>query len=80
MGTEGSGIVVASGGGMWTYGLVGKKVGFVNLPRNQGSYSEYVTVNAVKGVFPMPERMDVNDAASFFVNPYTAYGILETAQ
>ena len=79
-GHEGSGIVVASGGGFSTMGLVGKKVGFVNLPRDQGSYSEYVTVDAMTGVFPMPEDLPVEAAASFFVNPYTAYGILETAQ
>jgi len=80
VGHEGCGVVVATGGGFSTRNLLGKKVGFVNLPRGQGSYSEYVTVEAMKGAFVMPDDLPTEAAASFFVNPYTAYGILETAK
>jgi len=80
IGKEGSGLVIASGGGFYANSIVGKKVGFVNL-RKQGSYSEYVTVNAMRGAFALPDDFsDAADAASFFVNPYTAVGILETAK
>jgi len=79
MGKEGSGIVVRSGGGMVANRMVGKKVGFVNIPHGQGSYSEYVVVTAMTGAFPLPESVPVEAAASFFVNPYTAYGIWETS-
>jgi len=81
MGKEGCGIVVATNG-IWA-GLrypIGTKVGFVVLEGKQGSYSEFVTVDAMKGVFPMPDDVPIEDCASFFVNPYTAYGILETAR
>lgn len=80
IGNEGSGIVVASGGGFSTRGLVGTAVGFIGLKDNQGAYSEYVTVDASKGVFQLPTDMPVEDGASFMVNPYTAYGILDTVR
>lgn len=41
--------------------------------------SEYVTVNVMSGVFPMPDDVPIEDCASFFVNPYTAVGIIDTA-
>ena len=83
MGKEGCGIVVATGGGLTTYGhKIGSKVGFVRLKNKQGSYSEYVVVDAVGGgVFSMPdndEEFPIEDAASFFVNPYTTIAILDT--
>jgi len=79
LGKEGSGVVVASGGGMKANGLVGKNVGIVGIT-NGGSYQEYVCVSAMTGVFPLPDDVPVEDAASFFVNPYTAVGILATAR
>eukprot|EP00462_Mataza_sp_D1_P022406 CAMPEP_0175143892 /NCGR_PEP_ID=MMETSP0087-20121206/13772_1 /TAXON_ID=136419 /ORGANISM="Unknown Unknown, Strain D1" /LENGTH=350 /DNA_ID=CAMNT_0016428187 /DNA_START=61 /DNA_END=1113 /DNA_ORIENTATION=- len=79
IGKEGSGVVVAVGSG-FTNGLLGKKVGFTNLPRGQGAYSEYVCASAMQSAFPLPESVPVEAAASFFVNPYTVYGILDTAQ
>jgi NADPH2:quinone reductase len=84
MGMEGCGVVVQTGEGSllssfttsWTC-PVGTKVGFTSLKNNQGSYSEYVVADAVGGVFPMPEDLPIEDAASFFVNPYTAIGICD---
>jgi len=81
IGNEGSGVVVASGGGMTTalWAAVGSKVGFVKLPYGQGAYSEYVVATAATGVFPMDDGpADIEQAASFFVNPYTAVGIFDT--
>ena len=60
--------------------VVGKRVGFAQLPRGQGAYSEYVTANAMTSCFSLPEDVPVEDACSHFVNPYTAFGILETAK
>jgi NADPH:quinone reductase-like Zn-dependent oxidoreductase len=74
MGSEGCGVVVALGGGLATYAAgvkVGSKVGFVKLPFRQGAYSEYVVADVVGGVFPMPDDLPVESAASFFTNPYT---------
>ena len=79
IGKEGCGIVVATGWGASLRCPVGTKVGFICNDAGQGSYSEYVTMNAVTGVFPMPDDVPLEDCASFFVNPYTAVGILDTA-
>ena len=80
IGKEGSGVIVASGGGMSTFRLpVGTPVGFVIDGGNQGSYSEYVSLKAITSVFPMPTDTPIEDCCSFFVNPYTAVGILDTA-
>lgn len=79
MGKEGSGIVVASGGGLTAGRMVGKRVGFVSLPRGQGAYSEFVTADALKSVFALPSTVPVEAACSFFVNPFTAYAIADTA-
>jgi len=78
IGNEGSGVVVASGGGWFANSLVDKKVGFINQSQGQGSYSEYIALPAMKCVFALPDPIPVEDAASFFVNPYTAYGIIDT--
>jgi NADPH:quinone reductase len=78
VGKEGSGVVVLSGGGVYANSCVGSKVGFIIDTPTQGSYSEYVTVDALKGIFPLPDTVPVEDAASHFVNPYTVYGIVDT--
>ena len=81
MGKEGAGIVVATGGGLITKRVkIGQSVGIINLKHNQGTYTEYVTASASDGVFPLPEDLCVEDAASFFVNPYTVLGIMDTAK
>lgn len=78
-GNEGSGVIVASGGGFFNTFKVGQKVGFVNSSSKQGSYSEYVTANVTTAVFSLPQELPVESGASFFVNPYTAVGMLDTA-
>jgi len=84
MGIEGCGVVVAYSG--MVAGLrcpVGTRVGFVipaSTDKRQGSYSEYVTVSVLGGAFPMPADCPIEDCASFFVNPYTVVGILDTAR
>lgn len=77
VGKEGSGIVVASGGGVYANSIVGCKVGFVTNVKGQGSYAEYCTVNAIEGTFPLPSAVPVENAASHFVNPYTACAFLD---
>ena len=77
-------------GGMSSYFRfpVGAHVGFVISEsgggsarrERQGSYSEYVVVNASTGCFPMPSDVPIEDCASFFVNPYTALGIIDVAR
>jgi NADPH:quinone reductase-like Zn-dependent oxidoreductase len=76
MGNEGAGTVIASGGGVVAGSMVGKKVGCLGGP----SYQQYCCVNAMTSAWPLDQTMPVEDAASFFVNPYTAVGILDTAK
>jgi len=45
------------------------------MNKGQGTFSEYVTVPAITSIFPLPADLPIEDAASFFVNPYTAVGI-----
>lgn len=72
--------MVASGGGVYANSVVGKRVGFITNVKGEGSYAEYTCVNALEGVFPLPDSVEVADAASHFVNPYTAYGFLDTVR
>lgn len=77
IGLEGAGVVVASGGGVTANRLVGKKVGVISM--TEGTYAEYVCADAMRGVFAMDDSINPEDAASFFVNPFTALAILDTA-
>jgi len=79
IGKEGSGKVVASGGGVMANRLVGCNVGVVQPVKGQGTMAEYCVANAMTAVFPMPDNVNIEDACSFFVNPYTAYALIETA-
>jgi NADPH2:quinone reductase len=80
IGNEGSGICIQSGGGFYANSCVGKNVGFVCNVKNNNAYSEFVLVDALKGVYILPDNVDVKDAASHFVNPYTACGFLDTVR
>ena len=80
IGLEGSGVVVASGGGMMASRLVGKNVGvMVKGGSGQGSFSEYVCVSATGQAFALGESVPVEDGCSFLVNPWTVVGLVETA-
>lgn len=51
-GSEGSGVVIASGGGMMTWGMVGRRVGFTrgvtaDGKNMGGAYAEYIVTNAI---------------------------------
>ena len=80
VGLEGSGVVVRVGS-RWSSSLngisVGCSVGFTGLRDGQGSFSEYVVAN-LRTTFAMPDELPVEDAAAFFVNPFTAVAILDT--
>jgi len=76
-GLEGAGVVVASGGGIAANRLVGKTVGVISM--DSGTYGEYLCVDAMRGAFVMDNSIKPEDAASFFVNPFTVLGILDTA-
>lgn len=73
-GNEGGGVVIAAGASDAAQSLLGKTVGALS---GGGMYGEYVTVN-VQQVLPMNDGVNSRDAASCFVNPLTALGMVET--
>ncbi|MBJ18244.1 MAG: NADH oxidase [Deltaproteobacteria bacterium] len=72
-GNEGAGIVVASGGSEIAQSLMGRTVGIVG----GATYSQFQVAPASR-VLPMPEGVTPAEAASWFVNPLTALGMVET--
>lgn len=69
-GFEGVGIVESSGPGMYGKFLVGKRVVVPNSLT--GSWAESALVTARQAI-PIPNKLPVEQAAMFFVNPATAY-------
>ncbi len=68
-GFEGVGIVEESGGGLLGHFMRGKRVAVLN--RRGGNWAEHVVVPA-KQVIPLSDRLSLEQAATFFVNPATA--------
>ncbi len=75
-GFEGSGVVVEAGEG--AEDIIGRKVSFFIQNEDCGSWSEYVITNRKKLVV-LDEKMNMNQAACFAINPFTARGLLDIA-
>jgi NADPH2:quinone reductase len=81
-GTEGSGTVIASGGGLMAWSLQGKRVGFTREAdrpgtyKNGGSYAEYAVTNAYQCIV-LDANVSFDQGACSFVNPVTAIGLLD---
>lgn len=75
-GLEGSGRVVASGGGFLARSLVGKLVACA--PEKDGIWSDYAVVPATPCV-PLPASVPAGAGAMSFVNPLTAIALIDTA-
>eukprot|EP01099_Mayorella_cantabrigiensis_P004411 TRINITY_DN330_c0_g4_i2.p1 TRINITY_DN330_c0_g4~~TRINITY_DN330_c0_g4_i2.p1 ORF type:complete len:381 (-),score=109.07 TRINITY_DN330_c0_g4_i2:47-1078(-) len=67
-GFEGSGTVIASGGGFMGWRLVGKRVAFFTV--GEGAWAENVVVPATSCV-PIPDDLDLEAASCSLVNPLT---------
>eukprot|EP01095_Lingulamoeba_sp_RSL-Kostka_P009502 TRINITY_DN3305_c0_g1_i1.p1 TRINITY_DN3305_c0_g1~~TRINITY_DN3305_c0_g1_i1.p1 ORF type:complete len:379 (-),score=124.35 TRINITY_DN3305_c0_g1_i1:203-1339(-) len=78
LGYEGSGEVVASGGGFMGGYLYGKRVGFCSTKGGVG-YADYALVNAMRAI-PLPSDVTYKEGSSCFVNPLTAISFLEIIQ
>ncbi len=76
-GLEGSGEVVASGGGFLAQSLIGKLVACA--PKDTGLWSEYAIVPANRCV-PLPKGMSAETGAMTFVNPLCAIALVDTAK
>ena len=78
-GFEASGTVVASGGGEYADSLVGKRIACLASLDKGGPWAEYM---ATPAAFCMPLLDSVNDeqGSMVFVNPMTAYAMLDKAR
>ena len=78
-GWEGAGTVVASGGGLYGWWLMGKRVACALRSSNRdGTWAEYFVANA-SDCIPLKAAVPIEQAASFIINPMTAVALLETA-
>ena len=75
-GFEASGIVVDAG--VNAKDLIGKKVSCFVQDDRSGTWSEYVLAN-INDLILLKDEMDMDQAACFTVNPFTAYGMFEIA-
>jgi len=73
VGNEGAGTVVAAGADASAQALIGKTVGIIG----GAMYSQYRCVPANQAL-PLPEGTKPAEAASWFVNPLTSLGMVET--
>ncbi len=78
-GWEGSGQVVAHGGGVFARWLHGKRVACGLQGDREGTWSEYFVAEASECI-PLYRRVPAEQAAGLIVNPLTAVGLLETAR
>lgn len=69
-GYEGVGVVEAAGGGLLAKLLVGKRVAALNS--YGGDWQEHVVISARQAI-PISADIPIEQAATFFVNPTTAY-------
>jgi len=78
-GWEGTGTVVATGGGFLARWLRGKRVACALRRDRDGTWAEYFLAEA-DNCIPLKADLPTDQGASLIVNPFTAYGLLETAR
>jgi NADPH:quinone reductase-like Zn-dependent oxidoreductase len=80
-GFEGSGTVVAAGGGVMARFLMGKRVACHASSPNVagGTWAEYLAVPASFCV-PLRKQVDIEQAATMLVNPLTAWALVDEAR
>ncbi len=80
-GFEGSGTVVAAGGGLMPRLLLGRRVACAAASPNiaGGTWAEYLVTNASLCI-PLHKQVDMERGATLLINPLTAWGLLEQAR
>ncbi len=78
-GFEGSGEVIASGGGFYANYLKGKRVACVANNKGDGTWAEYMLTDATKCVV-LSKSVSYEQASMSFVNPLTAVELGEMAK
>lgn len=78
-GIEGTGTVVAAGKGFIARRLQGRRVACSGLTSGDGTWAQYVAVEATR-CLPISARIADEQAACMFVNPWTAIALIEIAR
>jgi NADPH:quinone reductase-like Zn-dependent oxidoreductase len=80
-GLEGSGTVVESGGGLMAGFMKGRRVACAaaEAKSSGGMWAEYVVTGAQFCV-PLSKQVDLEQAATMLVNPFTAWALVEAAR
>ena len=78
-GLEGSGVVVASGGGFYANYLKGKRVACVAAFDQGGSWAEYMLTEA-SSCIAISDKVSDEQASMSFVNPLTAVAFIDKAK
>jgi NADPH:quinone reductase-like Zn-dependent oxidoreductase len=78
-GFEGAGTVVSTGDSAEAKKLFKKKVSCFTQEDSHGTWAEYFVTKA-NNCIPVDEKMEIEQAACFAINPFTAYGLYETAR
>ncbi len=78
-GLEGSGTVVASGGGLLPRLRMGKQVACTPDPKGDGTWAQYMKTSAMRTV-PLPPHIDPVQGSMMLVNPMTAMAFIAMAK
>src|SRR5215471_17510564 len=78
-GFEGSGTVIASGGGLMGRWLVGKRVACLSLEDGHGTWAEYM-VASTDLCIPLSKHISFEQGAYLTINPMTALALVEIAR
>ena len=77
-GFEGSGVVVAAGRGFMARRLLGKRVA-VAVQGDEGTWQQYLIMPAMRCI-TLQDQVTTEQGASLFINPLTAYALLDKAR
>ena len=78
-GFEGSGVVVATGGGALARLQLGRRVSCSSLPTEGGTWAEYMLASAA-GCVPLRRSVSLEEGATLLANPLSAWLLLEMAR
>src|SRR5215831_14451800 len=78
-GFEGSGTVIASGGGLMGCGLIGRRVACIAPEDGHGTWAEYMVTTTDVSI-PLSKDISFEQGAYLAINPMTALALVEIAR
>lgn len=77
-GFEGAGVIVACGSTLKSKEWIGKRVSCFTQRDKDGTWAEYFLADKNE-VIVVGDQLDAQQAATFFINPFTAWGLFDIA-